>query len=352
MRRDRRGGLRSGVLAALVVVFTVAQGLPCGAPRGDAKAGSAATARGVFTGSLADGIARMAQFEQWAGQGPLTVGRTFLPGDDWESIEGPPEFLAPWGAWRAARPGRTVVMNVPMLDRSEAHLPDAEVAALLRDGADGRYDGHFRILAQRLVALGLADTELVLGWEMNGITYTHRCHPDPARWRAYWRRVVDTMRAVKGQRFRFDFAPNRGRDAVPWTSCYPGDAYVDVIGMDAYDHPAGTTFRQQADEPYGLRDHVAFAERHHKPFAYPEWGLYRNGDNPAYMRGMLDWFRERRPLHQALTDYCPHGVWSCPGNEAAARVYRAGRAAARARRRTARTALTTGNVVNGGSNTW
>jgi len=317
---------RLGTVLVLLALCTAAQLLPPGGRTGgDAKQAVAPrTANGVYTGSLADGIARIADFEKWWGRGPLTAGRTYLPGDDWESVEGPPEFLRPWGAWRAARPERVVVLNVPMLDRSEAGLSDAEVADLLAAGASGRFDGHFAVLAQRLVRYGLGDSVLVLGWEMNGVTFTHRCHPAPDRWRAYFRRIVGVMRKAKGQRFRFDFAPNRGRDAVPWTSCYPGDAYVDVIGMDAYDQPSGASFREQRDEPYGLSAQVAFAKAHGKPVSYPEWGLFRNGDNPAYVRGMLDWFRRQRPLYQSLADYCPHGVRQCPENGRSAREYRAG----------------------------
>ncbi|MEV5974084.1 glycosyl hydrolase [Streptomyces sp. NPDC051921] len=316
-------GGRIGAIGVVVALLAVAQLLACPRVPEDAKAGPRPdTANGAFIGSGAEGIARVPAFEKWWGRGRLTAGRTYLPGDDWESIEGPPEFLRPWGVWRGARADRLVVLNVPMFDRSEAHLPDAEVAELLAAGASGRYDAHFAVLAGRLVEAGLADSVLVLGWEMNGITFTHRCHPDPAGWRAYWQRIVRAMRAVEGQRFRFDFAPNRGRDAVPWTECYPGDAFVDVIGMDAYDHPAGMSFRRQVEEPYGLRDQVEFAARHRKPVSYPEWGLYRNGDNPTYMRGMLDWFREHRPLYQSLSDYCPHGVWLCAGHGRSAEVYR------------------------------
>ncbi|MGW3061719.1 hypothetical protein ACWC98_38270, partial [Streptomyces goshikiensis] len=31
----------------------------------------------------------------------------------------------------------------------------------------------------------------------------------------------------------FDFAPNRGKDAIGWTECYPGDDVVDIVGMDS-----------------------------------------------------------------------------------------------------------------------
>ena len=168
----------------------------------------------------------------------------------------------------------------------------------------------------------MPDTVIVLGWEMNGITYTHRCGPDPEAWKQYWNRIVTTMRSVPGQKFRFDFTPTRGRDAVPWTQCYPGDDTVDIIGMDSYDQPSGLTFDQQIEEPLGLQEHVDFAKAHGKPISYPEWGLFRNGDNSEYMRRMLAWMDEHKPLYNTVTDYCPHGVWQCADNPKSSEVYR------------------------------
>ncbi|RCH65427.1 hypothetical protein DT019_28605 [Streptomyces sp. SDr-06] len=284
---------------------------------------ASSTAAGVFTGSDEEGVARIAAVEQWRGRGPLRAGHTYLPGGTWSDIEGPPGLLAPWARWRHQRADRLFVLNVPMLDRNEDGVPDEGVRELLGQGARGAFDGHFVKLAELLVTLELPDTVVVLGWEMNGVTYTHRCGPDPAAWRAYWRRVVTAMRSVPGQRFRFDFAPNRGRDAVPWTECYPGDDVVDIVGMDSYDQPAGLSFWDQVEEPYGLRAQVEFAARHRKPVSYPEWGLFRNGDDAEYVRRMAAWFHRYRPVYQTLTDYCPHGVWECGLNPEAARAYRA-----------------------------
>ncbi|MFD5478988.1 glycoside hydrolase family 26 protein [Streptomyces hawaiiensis] len=268
------------------------------------------------------GVARMAQLSTWLGGAELRVGHTYLPGDRWSNIEGLPGFLDVWANWRRERADRLLVLNVPMMERNEEGVPDHEVRRLLRDGAAGRFDHHFRRLAERLVELGVPDTVLVLGWEMNGITYTHRCGPDPEAWKQYWNRIVTTMRSVPGQKFRFDFTPSRGRDAVPWTQCYPGDDTVDIIGMDAYDQPRGMSFDEQVKEPYGLQQHVEFAKAHGKAISYPEWGLFRNGDNPEYMKRMLAWMDEHKPLYQTLTDYCPHGVWQCDDNPRASQIYR------------------------------
>ncbi|MFF9405732.1 glycoside hydrolase family 26 protein [Streptomyces anandii] len=281
-----------------------------------------APAFGAFLESDARGVARMAQLSSWLGGAELRVGHTYLPGGRWRDIEGAPGFLDVWAHWRAGKPDRMLVLNVPMQERNEEGLSDSEVRRLLREGAAGRFDHHFRALAERLVELKAPDTVVVLGWEMNGTTYTHRCGPDPLAWRTYWRRIVTTMRSVPGQRFRFDFAPSRGRDAVPWTECYPGDDVVDIVGMDSYDQPTGLTFDQQITEPYGLQAQVDFAKAHGKPISYPEWGLFRNGDNAEYMRRMLAWMDQHKPLYNTLTDYCPHGVWQCGDNPSAARVYR------------------------------
>ncbi|MFJ1974846.1 glycosyl hydrolase [Streptomyces sp. NPDC087903] len=268
------------------------------------------------------GVARIAELSHWLGNAELRVGHTYLPGDRWSNIEGAHGFLDVWADWRTEKADRMLVLNVPMMERNEDDVSDAEVRLLLRRAAAGQFDEHYRALARRLVALDVPDTVIVLGWEMNGTTYTHRCGPDPESWKKYWNRIVTTMRAVPGQKFRFDFTPTRGRDAVPWTQCYPGDDTVDIIGMDSYDQPRGLSFDQQVKEPYGLQEHVDFAKSHGKPISYPEWGLFRNGDNSAYMRRMLAWMDEHKPLYNTLTDYCPHGVWQCGDNPESSRIYR------------------------------
>ncbi|MFF9085547.1 glycoside hydrolase family 26 protein [Streptomyces sp. NPDC014991] len=277
---------------------------------------------GAFLDSGARGVGRLGELSHWLGGTELKVAHTYLPGGRWQDIEGPPGFLDVWAHWRREKADRTLVLNVPMQERNEENVSDSQVRRLLGQATAGKFDRHFRALAERLVRLKVPDTVIVLGWEMNGTTYTHRCGPDPEAWKTYWKRIVTTMRSVPGQRFRFDFTPSRGRDAVPWTECYPGDDTVDIIGMDSYDQPSGMSFDEQVEEPFGLRQHVEFAKAHGKPVSYPEWGLFRNGDNAEYMRRMLAWIDEHRPLYNTLTDYCPHGVWQCADNPRASRVYR------------------------------
>ncbi|MGW7277678.1 glycoside hydrolase family 26 protein [Streptomyces sp. NPDC054844] len=331
--RSRRSARAAAVVAAgalLAAIPQVAVGEPvppapappAPAPAVPGRTPGAAPAFGAYLDYGPPGVARMAQLSHWLGGAELRVGHTYLPGDLWSNIEGAPGFLDVWADWRTREADRMLVLNVPMMERNEEGVDDDEVRTLLRQGAAGRFDHHFRALAERLVELNVPDTVLVLGWEMNGTTYTHRCGPDPEAWKAYWNRIVTTMRSVPGQKFRFDFTPSRGRDAVPWTQCYPGDSTVDIIGMDSYDQPRGMAFDEQVKEPYGLQAHVDFAKAHGKPISYPEWGLFRNGDNAEYMRRMLAWMDEHEPVYNTLTDYCPHGVWQCDDNPRSTAVYR------------------------------
>ncbi|MEU5955771.1 glycosyl hydrolase [Streptomyces sp. NPDC047525] len=295
---------------------------PSDAPAVPAAPDAKKPAFGAYLTYGPQGVERMAELSKWLGGAELRVGHTYLPGDRWSNIEGAPNFLESWAEWRRAQDDRLFVLNVPMMERNEDRVGDSEVRSLLRRGAAGDFDEHYRALAQRLVKLKVPDTVVVLGWEMNGITYTHRCGPDPEAWKKYWKRIVTTMRSVPGQKFKFDFTPNRGRDAIPWTECYPGDDVVDIVGMDSYDQPTGTDFAEQVSEPYGLKKHVEFAKEHGKEISYPEWGLFRNGDNEEYMRKMLAWMDEHKPLYNTVTDYCPHGVWQCDDNPKSSKAYR------------------------------
>lgn len=307
----------------IVAVVTAATG---GSPSTHPPAGSVTTHAvplGAFLGSEAPGVAAVPGFQAWLGGPTVTVGHTYLAGNTWTDLEGDSAILDPWAAWRAAAPGRTLVLNVPMVAPNETNLPDAAVSSLLEQGASGAFDRYFQVLAERLVAANAANTIVVLGWEMNGTTYNDRCAPNPAAWKAYWQRIVGVMRSVPGQAFRFDFDPSRGVDDIPWTECYPGDNVVDIIGMDSYDQPPGETFAAYVSEPDGLQAQVDFAAQHGKPVSYPEWGLSDYGDDPAFIEGMYHWISTHDVVYETITDYCPHGVFQCAANPASSREYRA-----------------------------
>jgi len=92
---------------------------------------------------------------------------------------------------------------------------------------------------------------------------------------------------------------NTGMD---WRQTFPGAQYVDVLGVDYYNqYPyAGTAaaFASSIKEtdgfgaPKGLAQHLAFAKSVGLPLAVSEWaGNADNGDSPAFIQGMHDFFQ-------------------------------------------------------------
>ncbi len=134
----------------------------------------------------------------------------------------------------------------------------------LATGATGAYDGYFRTLARNLVASGMGDSVLRLGWEFNQSKFPWYAAGQAASFVAYWRQIVTTMRSVPGAHFTYVWNPSRGdngpkdRAMGNLADYYPGDQYVDVIGMDVYDtswdsYPgAAREFRTMLTQRWGL----------------------------------------------------------------------------------------------------
>lgn len=263
-----------------------------------ALAASPGATAGVFRGTGNPDAIRA--YEAWTGR-PVYRVLDFLADDDWEKIASPTWWVDTW----SASPYRTrMVYSVPMLPRSGGSLAK---------GATGAYDRHFKRLARLLVAKGQAGVTLRLGWEFNIDRYRWAAARAPARYAAYWRRIVAAMRSVPGAAFKFDWCANNG--SVPWTfdpaKAYPGDRYVDFISVDVYDQSWPATsdpVRRWADiygRRYGIKWLRGFASAHGKRVAFPEWGLGYNrhggGDDPYFVAKMYDLIDRVAPAY--------HDVW-------------------------------------------
>jgi hypothetical protein len=252
---------------------------------------------GVFVGTDA---AAAAQFQSWLGR-PVQDVADFSARDTWSDIANPRFLLQEWRGTR-----RRLIYAVPMLPNA---LAPAKEAAM-RQGATGAYDTYFRALAQRLVAGGHEDAVLRIGWEFNLKSWPWGIK-DHTVFVTYFRRVATAMRSVPGQRFNINWNPNNGFNPYDAVKYYPGNAFVDSIGVDAYDvdknrypYPRGCNAacrqkRQQIawDEviyggPRGLDFWTFFADKHGKPFALPEWSMWARydgtggGDDPFFLAQM------------------------------------------------------------------
>ncbi len=247
-----------------------------------------APASGVYIGP--GDPAQLADFGHWR-KLPVRFAADYLPSASWQDISAPLWLLRQWQG-----SGLRLMLGVPMLPGHGS----TSVAA----GARGAYNGYFHKLAQNLVHYGAGTASLRIGWEMNGNWYAWSAVSDPAAWIAYYRNIVTTMRSVPGARFTFIWNPNIGTRTMDAETAYPGDAYVDQIGVDIYDWEWNTPdatpqsrWAWIATHQNGLDWVASFARRHHEPISLPEWGLAQRhenmngggGDDPYFISHLLDW---------------------------------------------------------------
>lgn len=189
----------------------------------------------------------------------------------------------------------TLSIGVPLWTK------DSNVAAAAR----GEMDSVYRSIAGGLKDAGYQDAYVRLAWEMNihGHSASGSATPEnAAQWVEAFRRASDIFNSVSSD-FRIVFNPNAGpsQTGIEADKVYPGDRYVDVIGIDAYDWwPAYTSdeaWRTHLYGPYGWDHWMKFARQHGKKFALPEWGLSRanahaGGDNPRYIGYVYSYLRD------------------------------------------------------------
>lgn len=245
---------------------------------------------GVFAGPR--DVTKVGTFSTWLGR-PITRVLDYFEWSSWASITNPREI----GVWKDA--GKSLVYSVPMLTMT---------GTTLEEGAAGMYDHHWVALAERLVAAGQEDVVLRVGWEFNGDWYAWSAGGKEDAFKVYWRRIVTAMRSVQDAAFAFDWSPVFGPARMPADEAYPGDAYVDYIGMSPFDQDwypgwenAVTRWRNFVTLPFGLQWQYDFARAHGKPLVFDEWGLtwredgHGGGDAPYYVEKMFQWFNATDP---------------------------------------------------------
>ncbi len=269
----------------------------------DAKASSPRDTLGVYNG--AGNVDGVDQFGEWLGH-RLTRALEYVDGRSWSTIESPT-----WetGAWTGS--GYRMDFSIPI-------IPDS--GGSITTGASGAYNSHFVKLGQTLVAKGQADAIVRPGYEFNGNWVRWAASPNPGAWAAYFRQIVTSMRSVPGQDFEFEWNPSLGRVDVAPDQAYPGDQYVDYIGLDVYDKSWIANWEDPVarwndfmDQPYGLRWHRDFAAQHGKPMTFPEWGLvsqpqgHGGGDNPYFIEQMYEWIRTNNVANHYYFEYDADG---------------------------------------------
>jgi hypothetical protein len=252
---------------------------------------------GVYAGPDSKGVTGAAAFGTAVGVQPKAV-LDFAATDSWYNIAAPSWLISA----HSGQPAK-FELSLPM-------LPDGNQYTLAAC-ASGAYDAQWQKTASNLINQKLADTIVRPGWEFNGNWYHWSAKNDIAGFVGCFRHIVDTMRSVPGQHFTFDWNPNIGANSFPAEQAYPGDAYVDYIGVDVYDYswsryPAAgnwaaareAAWNDTLNGDHGLAFWSRFAAAHHKPMALPEWGValrtdgHGGGDNPNFIGHIFDFMQD------------------------------------------------------------
>ncbi|WP_058754133.1 glycosyl hydrolase [Sphingomonas endophytica] len=183
-------------------------------------------------------------------------------------------------------------------------IPLIPYGATLGDAGAGKYDGKYVAMAKQLAAASQGDNKIYvrLGWEFNGNDWnSSSAVGEPQNYVAAFRKFVDAARSVS-DKFVFEWCSALDTWDMNPEDAYPGDNYVDVIGVDMYyntawhNADAAKAFDWFIKQPYGLQWQQDFAARHGKATAVGEWGL--NSDNPEFVKLALQWMADHDMVYQ------------------------------------------------------
>ena len=284
-----------------------------------------ATASALSNGLLQQGAyvasatpSGMTSFARQTETSPV-VATDYLPGNaGWAGMDGSGGslnwLLTPWQG-----SGYTLSLGVPIIPTNSS----GAAVGTLAQGATGAFNSYYVTLAQTLVAGGQSNAYLRLGWEFDGswMPWGATTPSAEANFASYFQQIVTAMRSVSEEQFRFVWNPDAGaftQSGYSVAAAYPGNAYVDVIGLDAYDQswatPQTPTNAWTSTTLPSLTAAAQFASSNGKPLAFCEWGVairsdgHGLGDDPYFINQMVAWMRGNNVTYESLFDANSGGV--------------------------------------------
>jgi Glycosyl hydrolase family 26 len=283
---------------------------------------------GLYDGKFSSSGIKVAA--DWLGSpDSIKYAEDFVDATSWTNIS------TPWqlSDWKGTP--YTMVWGVPMLPCGGSSTQCPTNIADYNEVASGGANGYYKTLAQNLVANGFGSSYIRVGWEFNGSAMGWSICNQQGSGATSWakdfvpayRNVVTSMRSVKGANFKFVWNPldssNVSCPGVNLENYYPGDSYVDAVGLDVYDgvgQTVSTNAARWADlvngvngghwtavtpesingqkfEGYGLTWIEAFGKEHNKEITIPEWGLDETstngggGDDAYFVTQMANWIK-------------------------------------------------------------
>jgi Glycosyl hydrolase family 26 len=176
----------------------------------------------------------------------------------------------------------------------------------LGEAAAGKYQDHYEQAARMLAQTRQSDSVIYVrtGEEFNGNWMPWAATGHEQDFVKAFQNFAKAFRSVSN-RFRFEWNVNVRETRMNPADAYPGDDYVDVIGMDFYYNTKWNptnpvkAWDEMVSSQYGLQWLEEFASAHKKPTAYPEWGINSDGAGP-YIEKAAQWFSDHNVLYQSV----------------------------------------------------
>ncbi|HWL79569.1 MAG TPA: glycosyl hydrolase, partial [Roseomonas sp.] len=251
------------------------------------------TALGVYVGNDAS---HLNQFEDWLGR-DVDLVHAVVGSANWTDYTSSVSWMIN-SLWSGTND--SLFWSVPLIV--------ADGSASLGAAASGSYNSYYRSVAQTIAnnTDGSGPIYIRTGWEFNGDWFAWSAQGQAGNFAEAFRQFVDSFRSVS-DRFKFEWNVDAASGGMNPADAYPGDKYVDVVGMDFYWKPeySGTdpvkAFQDMANREYGLQWLENFAAAHGKPTGYSEWGV--TGDNAAaYIKLVQEWFGNHNVVYQSYWD--------------------------------------------------
>jgi len=246
----------------------------------------------------------------------LQNAETFLGGD--VDIVGAHTGRASWTDWTGSIDW--MILQVKSIDAPiRWSIPLFANGGTLAQGAAHAYDSYYVAAAKKLLAASGTQSEIMvrMGEEFNANWMPWAAAGKEADFIKTYQNFVDAFRSVSNK-FKFEWNVNIGGTMDP-AKAYPGDAYVDYIGMDFYWDSTQSwsikdptqAFNYFKNTAYGLQWFENFAAAHGKPSAYSEWGV-NSTNGAAYIDLVKKWFDTHNVAYELYFD---KGEWSITRGE-------------------------------------
>jgi beta-mannanase len=128
----------------------------------------------------------------------------------------------------------------------------------------------------------------------------------PASLIAAWRHVHDLFSAAGARNVEWVWCPNAG-GPTPIADVYPGDAYVDIVGMDGYNWGNGTTGYQAPASVFSSLLSQVQLVAHAKPVLINETGTSAAAGNEETWMEQLFAYVKAQPIFGVV--YSDFGNW-------------------------------------------